>query len=175
MPTPQFSTVVKKSQNCGVAGPPYRHRFLYRQPLSMLPREESNLTPYDEVIELLFPSSAFTKWLALVARRNLTCGNIVARRFRRGKDYTLKPANLGFDTQLEVCLNITATTGWSGKTHRPSVGKDQYGNHDIAGRSGFGGQELYATDNNDDSQVHRVSVVHSADQKDKTLLNSPMG
>ena len=177
LPSPPPFPTVTKSQSYGIASPPYRHRFLYRQPLSMPPEDESTFTPYDEVIEKFFPSPAFKKWLALATGQTLTRGTIVARRFRRGKDYTFKTANLGIESQLEVCLGITPITGWSDQAKRPTDCDGSHASQDIFSISGnieAGGQQLYITKDNKNNQVHRVSVAGSADQGDCVLLHAPV-
>ena len=104
----------------GIARPPHKHRFLYRQP--KLPenvnQQEISLSPssspYDSVLESLFPSAAFRKFLTLITGGGLSLqrSNIIARRFRRGKDYTLATPYEEDRPQLEVCLGITPSKGW---------------------------------------------------------------
>jgi Rps23 Pro-64 3,4-dihydroxylase Tpa1-like proline 4-hydroxylase len=105
-----------KDSKVGVARPPHKHRYLYRkaiQPMPTKPYPKNNsLTPYDELVDVLFPHPAFTKWMSLATGVTLTKSNIFARRFRRGLDYTLATAYEEEDPQLEVCLGITPTTGW---------------------------------------------------------------
>ncbi|KAJ4287201.1 putative component of NuA3 histone acetyltransferase complex [Kalmusia sp. IMI 367209] len=99
----------------GVARPPHKHRFLYRkavQPIQTSYPDTASLTPYDDLVDVLFPHPAFTKWLSLVTGITLTRSNILARRFRRGMDYTLATAYDEEDPQLEVCLGITPSKGW---------------------------------------------------------------
>lgn len=99
----------------GVARPPHKHRFLYRkavQPIQTSYPENASLTPYDDLVDVLFPHPAFTKWLSLITGITLTKSNILARRFRRGLDYTLATAYEEEDPQLEVCLGITPSSGW---------------------------------------------------------------
>ncbi|PSN63432.1 hypothetical protein BS50DRAFT_577174 [Corynespora cassiicola Philippines] len=105
-----------KSSEVGVARPPHKHRYLYRkavQPIPQTPYPDSEkMTAYDDLVDILFPHPAFTKWLSLVTGITLTKSNIYARRFRRGKDYTLATAYEDEDPQLEVCLGITPSKGW---------------------------------------------------------------
>jgi hypothetical protein len=99
----------------GVAKPPHKHRFLYRkavQPIQTTYPDGATLTPYDELVDILFPHPAFTKWISLVTGITLTKSNIYARRFRRGMDYTLATAYEEPDPQLEICLGITPSKGW---------------------------------------------------------------
>ncbi|KAF1996813.1 Fe II 2-oxoglutarate-dependent dioxygenase-like protein [Amniculicola lignicola CBS 123094] len=105
-----------KSSKVGIARPPHKHRYLYREAVQPLPTtpypEVEPMTPYDDLIDILFPHPAFSKWIGLVTGITLTKSNIFARRFRRGVDYTLATAYEEEDPQLEVCLNITPTKGW---------------------------------------------------------------
>lgn len=100
----------------GVARPPHKHRYLYRQAVQPIPTtpypDTESITPYDELVDILFPHPAFAKWISLVTGITLTRSNILARRFRRGMDYTLASAFEEPDPQLEVCLGITPSKGW---------------------------------------------------------------
>ncbi|KAF2467477.1 uncharacterized protein BDR25DRAFT_62810 [Lindgomyces ingoldianus] len=106
-----------KASKVGVARPPHKHRFLYRMAVNPVPPtipypDTEKLTPYDDLVDILFPHPAFTKWISLVTGITLTKSNIYARRFRRGMDYTLATAYEEEDPQLEVCLGITPSKGW---------------------------------------------------------------
>ncbi|KAL5413338.1 hypothetical protein PMIN03_003772 [Paraphaeosphaeria minitans] len=112
LPSNPFFT---EQSEVGVARPPHKHRFLYRkavQPIQTSYPENATLTPYDDLVDVLFPHPAFTKWLSLITGITLTKSNILARRFRRGLDYTLATAYEEDDPQLEVCLGITPSPGW---------------------------------------------------------------
>jgi hypothetical protein len=77
------------------------------------------MTPLDDLIDVLFPHPAFTKWISLATGITLTKSNIFARRFRRGRDYTLATAYEEEDPQLEVCLGITPSRGWGDEDEAP--------------------------------------------------------
>lgn len=100
----------------GIARPPHKQRYLYRQAIQPRPTEgypeNSDMTPYDELVDNLFPHPAFSKWISLVTGATLTKSNILARRFRRGLDYTLATAYEDDEPQLEVTLGITPSKGW---------------------------------------------------------------
>ncbi|KAI8940202.1 hypothetical protein NX059_003908 [Plenodomus lindquistii] len=104
------------SAKVGVARPPHKQRYLYRQ--AAFPRrseplpEDARLTPYDLLVDDLFPHPAFQKWISIVTASTIKKSNIFARRFRRGMDYTLATAYEEEEPQLEVCLNITPSKGW---------------------------------------------------------------
>lgn len=106
----------RKESQVGVARPPHKYRYLYRtaiQPIPTTPYPENDgMTPYDDLVDVLFPHPAFTKWMSLATGITLTRSNIFARRFRRGLDYTLATAYEEEDPQLEVCLGITPSRGW---------------------------------------------------------------
>lgn len=104
-----------KDAKVGIARPPHKQRYLYRQAIQPRPAagypENSGMTPYDELVDNLFPHQAFSKWISLVTGATLTKSNILARRFRRGLDYTLATAYED-EPQLEVTLGITPSKGW---------------------------------------------------------------
>jgi hypothetical protein len=77
------------------------------------------MTPYDDLVDILFPHPAFMKWISLATGITLTRSNIFARRFRRGLDYTLATAYEEEDPQLEVCLGITPSKGWGDEEEEP--------------------------------------------------------
>jgi Rps23 Pro-64 3,4-dihydroxylase Tpa1-like proline 4-hydroxylase len=103
---------VEGAEKCvGVARPPHKHRFLYRQPRLGATERESD-TPLDQLVEHLLPSPLFTRWLSLITGLSFTRAEILARRFRRGMDYTLATSYDQPQPQLELCLGITPTFGW---------------------------------------------------------------
>ncbi|GME54456.1 Oxoglutarate/iron-dependent oxygenase [Neofusicoccum parvum] len=106
MPAP-----ASRSKACGVARPPYKHRFLFRHPTRDAAGNEE-LSPYDELLDVFLPSIAFKKWLALATGLTLTKASILARRFRRGMDYSLAMSYDEEQPQLEVTLGITPSKGW---------------------------------------------------------------
>ncbi|KAL6159562.1 putative component of NuA3 histone acetyltransferase complex [Exserohilum turcicum] len=112
-----------KESKVGVARPPHKHRYLYRQAVQPIPTtpypENDGMTPYDDLVDILFPHPAFMKWISLVTGITLTKSNIFARRFRRGFDYTLATAYEEEDPQLEVCLGITPSRGWGDEDEEP--------------------------------------------------------
>ncbi|KAL1305710.1 hypothetical protein AAFC00_007297 [Neodothiora populina] len=100
-----------------IAAPPHKQRYLFRQPAtkagsySEAKAEESSA--YDALLNELLPSLAFKKWLALATGLTLKRSDVLARRFRRGLDYTLAMGYEKEDVQIEYCLNVTPTKGWS--------------------------------------------------------------
>ncbi|KIW01052.1 uncharacterized protein PV09_07566 [Verruconis gallopava] len=94
-----------------IARPPHKHRYVYRQPVSGV-KETPADTPLDQLIEHLLPSQLFTRWLSLITGLTFTRAEHMARRFRKGKDYTLATSYDDPNPQLEICLGITPSPGW---------------------------------------------------------------
>ncbi|KAF2707722.1 hypothetical protein K504DRAFT_383158 [Pleomassaria siparia CBS 279.74] len=109
----------------GVARPPHKHRYLYREAVHPIPTtpypDSDKMTPYDDLVDILFPHPAFLKWIGFVTGITLTKSNIFARRFRRGMDYTLATAYEEEEPQLEVCLGITPSRGWGDEEEEADV------------------------------------------------------
>lgn len=98
--------------NWSVARPPHKHRFAYLQGVEALHRDK---TPVSRVLTDLLHSHAFKKWLALVTglkTKSLVRQNVIARRFRRGKDYALANPFHGEQPQLEFTISMTPSGGW---------------------------------------------------------------
>src|SRR5690606_32903143 len=107
-----------------IAKPPHKQRFLYLEPAEEKPKNEEN--PYQTLLTVVFPSTAWKKWLSLATGLTLKDYEVLGRRFRRGLDYQLatgwEPENKkdGEDTNMEeeeqlrveVCLSLTPTSGW---------------------------------------------------------------
>lgn len=113
--------------------PPHKHRYLYLQKPPSKPTPTIN--PIEELLTVLFPSKPFRKLLQLATGMKMTpAANILARRFRRGLDYTLATGygdgeggevdengegdgeaadNAGM--RVEICLGITPSRGWGGE------------------------------------------------------------
>ncbi|CBX95607.1 similar to Fe II 2-oxoglutarate-dependent dioxygenase [Plenodomus lingam JN3] len=117
-PTPSLSpNPHSEASKVGVARPPHKQRYLYRQavqprPSTPYPEDDGTMTPYDQLVDDLFPHPAFHKWISIVTATTVKKSNIFARRFRRGMDYTLATAYEEEEPQLEVCLCITPSKGW---------------------------------------------------------------
>ncbi|KAK3311166.1 oxygenase-like protein [Chaetomium strumarium] len=91
-----------------VARPPHKHRYLYLQP----GQERLEPSPLKELLEVLLPSRQFRLWLQMATRSTVESHDLLARRFRRGKDYTLATGHDG-KPRLEVNIGLTPTEGWS--------------------------------------------------------------
>ncbi|KAK3394034.1 oxygenase-like protein [Podospora didyma] len=90
-----------------VARPPHKHHYLYLQPGAEEPKD----SPLTELIEVLLPSRQFRIWLQMATRSVVESHDVIARRFRRGKDYTLATGHEG-KSRLELNIGITPTEGW---------------------------------------------------------------
>lgn len=133
---PQASTDIESKTTWKVARPPHKHRFLFQQPKAV-PSPEAQApglqTPpasfpqpgsdaqaeapeaassIQDLLNNLLPSTAFKKWLQLATSQTLLTHNLLARRFRRGKDYTLATGYEDASPRLEITLAITPTKGW---------------------------------------------------------------
>ncbi|KAK0717029.1 Oxoglutarate and iron-dependent oxygenase degradation C-term-domain-containing protein [Lasiosphaeria miniovina] len=105
-PLPKNSEKIEKGA-WKVARPPHKHRYLYLQPGDA----GSEDSPLKELVEVLLPSRQFRLWLEMATRSVVESHDILARRFRRGKDYTLATGHEG-KSRLEVNIGITPTEGW---------------------------------------------------------------
>ncbi|KAL2266597.1 hypothetical protein VTJ83DRAFT_5949 [Remersonia thermophila] len=105
-PLPEAAEEIEKGP-WKVARPPHKHRYLYLQP-GQAGLEDS---PLKELLEVLLPSRQFRLWLQMATRTVIESYDVLARRFRRGKDYTLAT---GFEGKhrLEVNIGFTPTDGW---------------------------------------------------------------
>jgi hypothetical protein len=112
LPTPVNSKEVERSGEWRVARPPHKHRYLYLRPAGpdglRAEREES---PVTELLDVLLPSRQFRQWLQLATGCTVEGYDLLARRFRKGLDYTLATGHEG-KPRLELNLGFTPTPGW---------------------------------------------------------------
>ena len=161
------------------ARPPHKHRYMFKQPKTSKgkkkPEGENALRElYDEFL----PSHAFSKWLSLATGLTLGKSNILARRFRRGLDYTLATAHEEEDAQLEWCLNLTPSKGWiadddeeaqdgeaqSNGTNGVDKKKGKQPEVEDKGEDNVGGYELYmAGDDPDDEDDDDAGSDHGVE------------
>jgi len=97
----------------GIARPPHKHRFVYRH---SVPSDDPEIipegsSPLDELLDNLLPSESFSRWVRYFTDKKFLQMNHIARRFRRGQDYTLG-APYDCDPRVELLLGITPTPGW---------------------------------------------------------------
>ncbi|PNY29140.1 Prolyl 3,4-dihydroxylase ofd1 [Tolypocladium capitatum] len=109
---PEDSASIEEKSAWKVAKPPHKHRYLYQHPSApdqlRTSQEESPIT---ELLDILLPSRQFRHWLQVATNCAVESSDVVARRFRRGKDYTLATGHDGKPC-LELNLGITPTSGW---------------------------------------------------------------
>lgn len=120
---PSQTQGVESSTSWRVAKPPHKHRFLFVQTSDTEPTSEPNGSPLLELVNVLLPSQAFRKWLQLATGLALSSHSTLARRFRRGKDYTLATGYTADESQLEIILSVTPSSGSDGNDD-PSLGKE---------------------------------------------------
>ncbi|KAF8472529.1 Oxoglutarate and iron-dependent oxygenase degradation C-term-domain-containing protein [Kalaharituber pfeilii] len=119
-----------------VAVPPHKQRFLYLQDVNTtvpeINRTEKGKTPaaselidenpIKELLTKCFPSKSFKKLIQIATGLKLSSHDMLARRFRRGLDYTLAtgwepdPSNpKEGEMKVELCLGLTPSKGWDGE------------------------------------------------------------
>ena len=135
----------QEAEGWNVAVPPHKQRFLYLQdkPLEVKEagkgkgkQEAPEENPIQELISQLFPSKSFRKLLHLATGIKLSSHDLLARRFRRGLDYTLatgweadpsKPQE--GEVKVEVCLGLTPSKGWDSEEEEEEGEEEGVLNH----------------------------------------------
>lgn len=104
------SDKIEKETAWKVAKPPHKHRFLYLQP-GQSGKEKEDDSPIKELVEEFLPSTQFRAWLAMATDCTIESHDVLARRFRKGLDYTLATGHEG-KPRLELNFGLTPTRGW---------------------------------------------------------------
>ncbi|KAL4806350.1 Oxoglutarate and iron-dependent oxygenase degradation C-term-domain-containing protein [Aspergillus unguis] len=108
---PTSAEEIQASTDWTVARPPHKHRYLFQE--HSTEQKSDSKSPIQELLNDLFPSKPFRKWLSLITGSDrITSYNFLARRFRRGKDYTLANSYTGEEPRLELTLCLTPSSGW---------------------------------------------------------------
>ncbi|SPJ79704.1 related to component of NuA3 histone acetyltransferase complex [Fusarium torulosum] len=111
-PTPEDTPTIEKTSSWRVAKPPHKARYLYQQPSGpdqlRTSQEESPIT---ELLDIFLPSRQFRQWLQMATKTTVESADLLARRFRRGLDYTLATGHEG-KARVEINLGFTPTPGW---------------------------------------------------------------
>jgi hypothetical protein len=95
-PLPAESTKIETNSPWRVSQPPHKHRFLYQQPSRQDElRTSQDESPITELLDILLPSRQFRCWLELATLCAVKSHDVLARRFRRGIDYTLATEHSG--------------------------------------------------------------------------------
>jgi len=133
------------SEGWRIALPPHKHRYLYLQkPPAKNGVNIEGLNPIEQLLTVLLPSKSFAKLLHLATGLKITAGGFLARRFRRGLDYTLatgvggdggddgegedgegEDSSPGAGLKVEVCLGITPSKGWGGEDDEDDDEEDE--------------------------------------------------
>ena len=169
-PLPVTSADIEHTTAWTVARPPHKHRFLFQQ------TEPSNSehSPLWALLNDLFPSTAFQKWLSLATGHQIVSHNSLLRRFRRGHDYTLATGYEEHSPRIELCLGITPTPGWGDdqdqEPENPNTGdetsrlkKDALNEHsvdqDVGGYLAYmAGEENEDAEDDDSGSNHGIEV-----------------
>ncbi|ODM21391.1 hypothetical protein SI65_02234 [Aspergillus cristatus] len=170
-----------------VARPPHKQRYVYKQP-----SVTESKSPIDELLNDLFPSQAFRKWLTHVTGSDrVTSHNVLARRFRRGQDYTLASSYDGEEPRLEFTLGLTPTPGWEKQSDEEEEDEDNENKNGESAESSepkaktksadddedlvVGGYELYMAGDGDDEEDAAIYRSADADEDDGILLTTAAG
>ncbi|KAK4864637.1 hypothetical protein LT330_009632 [Penicillium expansum] len=131
-PLPASADEIQAQRGWTVARPPHKHRFLYQRASG----ENDTESPIQELLNVLFPSQPFRKWLGLITGvDHLTSHDLLARRFRRGADYTLASAYEGEEPRLEFSLCLTPSTGWEKQEEEEDEDEDENEDEEANGSS----------------------------------------
>ena len=159
-----------------VARPPHKHRYAYLQASERL---HGDRQPIPRMLTDLLHSHAFKKWLSLITgfkASDLIRQNVIARRFRRGKDYALASPYIGEQPQLDFTIGMTPSTGWDreepkeARTNGNAI--NGHGKHDSADvqvdtspTREYGGEEVYMAGDDDDSASTHSNSLPSVGKK----------
>ncbi|KAK7422624.1 putative component of NuA3 histone acetyltransferase complex [Neonectria magnoliae] len=111
-PAQEDTAVIEKTSAWRVAKPPHKHRYLYQQPSGPDQlRSSKEESPITELLDIFLPSRQFRQWLQIATRSTVESADLLARRFRRGMDYTLATGHEA-KPRVEVNLGFTPTSGW---------------------------------------------------------------
>ena len=136
---PVKSTEIEETTSWAVAKPPHKHRYLFQE----AGLHERGVSPLLDLLEDLFPSEAFQKWLSLATGQTITSHNSLVRRFRRGRDYTLATGYEEDTPRIELCLSVTPTSGWGDDQNTEP---EEATKEDMAAKDGKKGEVITAAD-----------------------------
>ncbi|KAK6067223.1 hypothetical protein SCUP234_11706 [Seiridium cupressi] len=170
-----------------VAKPPHKQRYLFMQSNEAV--QNGNTTkkgesPIRELLDVFLPSPQFRKWLQLATSSVVESHDIIARRFRKGKDYTLATGHEG-KPRLELNLGITPTSGWgdedaedeeeeekepqtTGKGKVKGKSKANAKEESIEEPEEVGGHEVYMA--GDDDSAEDAAIYKSSGDDDNILF-----
>ncbi|KAH7035116.1 Oxoglutarate and iron-dependent oxygenase degradation C-term-domain-containing protein [Microdochium trichocladiopsis] len=87
-------------------------------------KPSSSSSPIRELLDDFLPSPQFRRWLQLATGCKVESHDLLARRFRRGKDYTLATGHAG-KPRLEINLGLTPTLGWGDEVDDEDEDEDE--------------------------------------------------
>ena len=171
-----------------VARPPHKHRFLYRQ-FSSNPedtaKELPKVDPITKLLKTFLPSPQFRKWLKFATMCTIKNYDILARRFRKGLDYSLATSHDG-QPRLEIGLGLTPTSGWGADQEEDGedeeangFAKKTNGNGELNGKEGVtheeevedvGGHEVYIAGDDDEADGDAAIYKAISDAEDDNVL-----
>ena len=184
---PASSDEIRAQTGWTVARPPHKQRYLYQQSPATT---QDQKTPLQELLNDLFPSPAFRKWLAHVTGADrITSYDLLARRFRRGQDYTLASSYDGEEPRLEFTLCLTPTPGWEKEGDHDDEEEEEKADGESASKPeaaekkpkadgeepAVGGYEIYMAgddEKDDDAAIYRSAA---ADEDDGILFSTAAG
>ena len=182
---PKSSDEIHAQTGWSVARPPHKHRYMFQQHSSA---PEDKKTPIQELLDDLFPSPAFRKWLALITGADkLTSYDFLARRFRRGQDYTLASSYDGEEPRLEFTLCLTPTPGWekeddadeekaeNGESEEKVKAKVEEKAAKEAEEPAVGGYEIYMAGDDEEDEDAAIYRSAAADEDDGILFTTAAG
>ncbi|KAI9869106.1 MAG: hypothetical protein M1813_002930 [Trichoglossum hirsutum] len=153
LPLPEDTNAIESNTDWHVARPPHKHRFLYQQAATEGgERRTEERSPLRELLEDLFPSNSFRKWLSIATSLTLDSCNVLARRFRRGKDFSLATGYGEEGARIELTLGITPTGGWDAD----GDGDDEQDSKERGmerADADVGGYEMYYAEEEDDEDA----------------------
>ncbi|KAL5594529.1 hypothetical protein BROUX41_001455 [Berkeleyomyces rouxiae] len=184
---------IEASSEWKVARPPHKHRFLYQTTGTSKSKKQSKsngkgkgkskedtMSPITELLDVFLSSKQFHRWLQLVTGTTLKTQHMIARRFRRGLDYTLATSYEG-KPRLEVNLGFTPTKGWGADEDEDDEDEDE--DMEDAGKAGkqateddkekpdVGGHEVYMA--GDDDTDADAAVYKTSSDDDNILFFQP--
>ncbi|KAK9770609.1 putative Oxoglutarate and iron-dependent oxygenase degradation C-term-domain-containing protein [Seiridium cardinale] len=168
-----------------VAKPPHKQRYLFMQSNEAAQNgstAKKGDSPIRELLDVFLPSPQFRKWLQLATSSVVESHDIIARRFRKGKDYTLATGHEG-KPRLELNLGITPTSGWGDEDAEDEEEKEPQttGKGKVKGKSKanakeesieepeeVGGHEVYMA--GDDDSAEDAAIYKSSGDDDNILF-----
>jgi prolyl 3-hydroxylase /prolyl 3,4-dihydroxylase len=157
---PSFADKVEKyikeadSTRWSVARPPHKHRFQFLQRKNAEPD-----SPFSKLTAHVLLAPAFRKWLALITgipSDALRGHSVVARHFRKGKDYALASTYRGEDPRLEYTIGLTPDAEklneqTMSNNSNSSNGENKGIHIDTSLENSHGGEEIYMAGEDDDT------------------------